>query len=178
MKANEIENAWIPMQDYVVGGVRKKREPNPSLIKSSSIHPNNENWISVSDYWLKGAKSTFGPLEEEDPYIRLIPELEKKPTPLEAWWTVYSVLAEIYKVLDSEGGMNPRLDAMRRENQKDLNIKLISSETYRQRESILDGIRERHLIEMDNAVSWYLDTFFRLFESASLEETIHCGQLR
>lgn len=164
MTEQDTMSAWIPLRDYVVKGERKERIFVNHEVMDPSVLPYPDTWVFARDYWVNGVRKDRSLSNREDSGVYSEPFSQKNSIPPEAWLTVYHSLAEVYKVVANSGFL-PKVEQFRKFNRQDFDSGLISNEEHQHRNTVLNEIMDSHLASMDDIISWYLDTYFRVFDS-------------
>lgn len=164
MTETDPTNAWITLRDYLLKDVRKEPCFARPEASDTSAQPLPEAWISARDYYVHGVRKTRNQPEKDPAVTHLQPDPDEETHPPEAWMTVYDALADVFSIL-SGGAIAYKIEQMQKDNRHDCHSELISDEEEQHRNTILNEIRDGHFTGMDDIVSWYLDTFFRVFDA-------------
>ncbi|MBF0399194.1 MAG: hypothetical protein HQL90_00330 [Magnetococcales bacterium] len=148
----------IPLKDFLIKGVRHpKTHATPEL-----TGPLPTGWVSAWDYWVEGVRKPAQVPEET--IVRLRPPSRKKPLPPEAWLTEEDVLADIQQ-LYALSIVPLKVEERRQLNQEEVELGEVSPEEGEYRDVRLEEIQEEHLIRIEGIVHWFVDNYFREFES-------------
>ncbi|MEO5339628.1 MAG: hypothetical protein H7837_03775 [Magnetococcus sp. MYC-9] len=158
---------WIPLRDYLTGGVRLPRQaPAPTDLQGVP-----DTWVPLWDYWIEGVRKAR-PLDEKTTIVYLKDPKSRKPVAAEAWLTVDEVIADIQAIF-ALSNVPPRVEDLRLANQQELTRGEISEEEWQYRDARLEEIQEGHFIRLEEIVQWYVDAYFRDFGAGAPQPTAH-----
>lgn len=154
---------WVSMEDYMVHGVRKETGKTPIEVRLR-MPPGPKHWVSAEDSFVHKMVKT-APLPPDESYILCLrkPPPEPPRSPEESY-TIYDALGEVIApTLGTE--VDVRLEKMAQEDQREFDAGLITEDELERRRVASSIIRDNHGRRKDRIASWYLDTYFRLFEN-------------
>ena len=142
-------------------GIRKEKVYKDPMAKSPWLSPPPKGWISAQDYWLNHQRDTQHlPAAQETSDTAL----QNDPSHMDVWLTVFDALDDVYSIFQ-QSSMLSKVQHLQHNNRQDVTLGLISNEEQQRRDVILNQIRDGYCASMDDIVSWYLDTFFRIFDA-------------
>lgn len=166
MTEKDTMRSWVSLRDYVVKGVRQEMRFVDSVVMDPSMPPLPETWVSARDYWVNHVHKAKSTEKMEDSVDDSKPSQQTEGSYPEARLTVYHALAEVYTALE-KSAISLKVTQMQAFNLQDVDSGIITNEEHQRRDTTLYEIKDGHLAKMDDMASWYLDTFFRVFESGS-----------
>ncbi|MEO5347149.1 MAG: hypothetical protein H7834_12335 [Magnetococcus sp. YQC-9] len=164
MKKDDDLEAWIPLEDYIIGGVRKTKSRGVhALDKNPASIP--EGWIALEDHTLHGVRIEREVANDEAFIDRLKPLPPPPDVPHEAYWTIFDALQEVWAMPGSKSAVFMRLTVMTMVDQADRASGRISETEFKRRQAAIEEIRLQYAARAEEATNWFLENRFRLFET-------------
>ncbi|MBF0627271.1 MAG: hypothetical protein HQL91_03530 [Magnetococcales bacterium] len=164
MKKDPSLDAWIPLEDYLLDGVRK---PKSRVVHPIGRHPGPlpDTWVTFEDYALRGVRKSR-PTAHDAAYIdRLIPPARPPEVPDEAYQNAFEALQEIWSVPATTGAVFTRLNMMSLADRADWAEGRITESEFKRRQNAIEEIRVHYAMRAEEATEWFLTHRFRLFET-------------
>ncbi|MBF0162186.1 MAG: hypothetical protein HQL88_07850, partial [Magnetococcales bacterium] len=153
------KQSWVPLRDYLVGGVRPaKKAPQP--VRDPSLPA---TWVSAWDYWVQGVRKPPA-IDERTTIVALKPVPPAPPPVAELWLTEEDVIADIQAIF-ARSLVPMKVEEMRYANQQERVRGEIADEEWQYREARLEEMQEEHFVRLEEIVQWYVDNYFREFET-------------
>ncbi len=159
-------HTWVPLRDYLVEGVRP-----PKTTPTRTITGLPSTWISAWDYWVEGVRKPRH-VDEKNTIVTLKPPSPKKPVPPEVWLTMEDVVADIQAIF-SVSIVPSRVEERHVADQQELERGEIVEEEWQYRSARLDEIQEEHFVRIEEIIQWYIDNYFREWESDAAGQVAH-----
>ncbi|MBF0163416.1 MAG: hypothetical protein HQM01_02730 [Magnetococcales bacterium] len=164
MKRDDDLDAWIPLEDYIIGGVRHTRSREVhELDKNPAEIP--ERWVALEDHALHGMRMVREVANDEAYIDRLKPAPPPPDVPREAYWTIFDALHEVWSMPGSKSAVFMRLSVMTMADRADRASGRISETEFQRRQAAIEEIRLQYAARAEEVNNWFLENRFRLFET-------------
>ncbi|MBF0357395.1 MAG: hypothetical protein HQL70_02235 [Magnetococcales bacterium] len=161
---------WLSFDDYM-HGVRREVVDKQPVAKRLSMPDEPESWVSEQDYYVNNVRRSI-PKPSPESYIECLrpagPE-EHYVAPPEASITMIEAIDEVMAPTKSLE-LASRLMMMAREDQRECDAGLIEPEELERRRIAASIIQENHNRRAQRIADWYLENYFRAFETPESED--------
>lgn len=129
--------------------------------------PLPDTWVPLHDAMLEHVVM----LKEEEPdtsYFILI--RDKAPPPRETKFTVLGTAAEVFKIHRKNSPVRARLEEWMDVYRAQYAMGKLDARIMAEKEAFHDALLSRYIGQVEEAIEWYFDHFFRVFDDRTAEE--------